>query len=45
MAAKVTVSQEKKYSPAECTGIKKARITGDPNPIKDRIQELVKMNC
>lgn len=24
--------QEKKYSPAECTGIKKTRITGDPNP-------------
>ena len=25
-------AQEKKYSPAECTGIKKARISGDPNP-------------
>jgi IS1 family transposase len=24
--------QEKKYSPAECTGCKKTRITGDPNP-------------
>jgi len=24
--------QEKKYSPAECTGIKTKRITGDPNP-------------
>lgn len=24
--------QEKKYSPAECTGTKKTRITGDPNP-------------
>jgi len=27
-----TNEQEKKYSPAECTGIKKTRITGDPNP-------------
>src|SRR5439155_23750068 len=25
-----TNDQEKKYSPAECTGIKKTRITGDP---------------
>jgi IS1 family transposase len=24
--------QEKKYSPAECTGTKKAKISGDPNP-------------
>ena len=24
--------QEKKYSPAECTGTKKTRMTGDPNP-------------
>lgn len=27
-----TNAQEKKYSPAECTGCKKTRITGDPNP-------------
>ena len=27
-----TNEQEKKYSPAECTGIKKTRIIGDPNP-------------
>jgi IS1 family transposase len=27
-----TNDQEKKYSPAECTGCKKTRITGDPNP-------------
>jgi IS1 family transposase len=27
-----THDQEKKYSPAECTGTKKKRITGDPNP-------------
>ena len=27
-----TNEQEKKYSPAECTGIKTKRITGDPNP-------------
>ena len=25
---------ERRYSPAECTGIKKRRITGDPNPDK-----------
>ena len=30
--AKETHDQEKKYSPAECTGTKKTRITGDPNP-------------
>src|ERR1051325_6189822 len=24
--------QEKKYSPAECTGTKKTRMTGEPNP-------------
>jgi IS1 family transposase len=27
-----TNDQEKKYGPAECTGTKKTRITGDPNP-------------
>ena len=27
-----TSDNEKKYSPAECTGIRKTRITGDPNP-------------
>ena len=27
-----TNQQEKKYSPAECTGCKKTKVSGDPNP-------------